>query len=243
MVIYGVPMTQTAEPSIPPAETTPAPRPRTRRLLAKLTGTVIVMAAVAAVGGAYFYSNVEPLDPSNLALGGGSRLGTAELSAEVQHSFVAAEDPDFYDSGLLGPTDDRAIARQYVRIATGQAPDSRGTWRQVVQARMLEKEYDKDAILRLYLDVAPFGRDAIGLEQAARAYFGRGADQLTLAEAAVLAAALREPYAADGGPGPFDPRTQPDRAQERWREVLSVMVREGWLDQSEMDLLRYPATI
>jgi membrane peptidoglycan carboxypeptidase len=236
-------MTQIVEPSAVAAEPSPAPPQRTRRLLLKLTLTVLAMMVVAAGGGAVFYTSVEPLDPSKLSVAGRTSVTLADLPVAVRHSFVAAEDPDFYDAGLLGPTDRRSISRQYVRIATGYAATSRATWRDVVLARRLEQEYDKDAILGLYLNVAPFGRNAIGLEQASQAYFGHPAPTLTLAEAAVLAGALQEPYAADGGPGQFDPKTQPDRATQRWREVLASMVEHGWLAQPEMDLLTYPRTI
>ena len=60
-------------------------------------------------------------------------------------------------------------------------------------AIQLEKEYDKDEILSMYLSVIYFGNGAYGVKQAANTYFGKNIDELDLSECATLAGIVRNP--------------------------------------------------
>jgi membrane peptidoglycan carboxypeptidase len=65
--------------------------------------------------------------------------------------------------------------------------------KEIILAIEVERMYNKDQILTLYLNESPYGGPRNGVESAARAYFGKGAKELTLAEAAFLAAIPQNP--------------------------------------------------
>jgi penicillin-binding protein 1A len=87
-------------------------------------------------------------------------------------------------------------------------------------ARALEKKYSKDEILELYLNNIYYGNGAYGIEAAARNYFRRSAKDLTLAQAASLAALPKSPTI-------YDPRRSVERARTRRNLVLSLMAQQG----------------
>ncbi len=87
-------------------------------------------------------------------------------------------------------------------------------------ARALERKYSKDEILELYLNNIYYGNGAYGIEAAARNYFRRSAKDLTLAQAATLAALPKSPVI-------YDPRRNPDRSRTRRNLVLSLMAEQG----------------
>jgi len=93
-------------------------------------------------------------------------------------------------------------------------------------AREMEKHYNKDQILEAYLNQIPFGHGWYGVESAARHYFGKSASQLTLAEAASLAAMPK-------GPALYDPLRYPDRVVKRRNVVLSLMADQGFITQAQ----------
>ncbi len=87
-------------------------------------------------------------------------------------------------------------------------------------ARALEREYSKDEILELYLNNIYYGNGAYGIEAAARNYFRRPAKDLTIAQAATLAALPKSPVN-------YDPRRNPDRSRQRRNLVLTLMAQQG----------------
>jgi len=93
-------------------------------------------------------------------------------------------------------------------------------------AREMEKHYNKEQILEAYLNQIPFGHGWYGVESAARHYFGKSASQLTLAEAASLAAMPK-------GPALYDPLRYPDRVVKRRNVVLSLMADQGFITQAQ----------
>jgi len=80
-----------------------------------------------------------------------------------------------------------------------------------IVAGRLERTLEKDRILELYLNVAEWGPGLFGAEAASREYFGRSAAELTLAQAAALAATLPHPLTSN-------PSRSPGRMQ--WRQAL-----------------------
>jgi len=82
---------------------------------------------------------------------------------------------------------------------------------ELVVAKRLERRLGKDAILELYLNSAEWGPGIFGVEAAARTYFGTSASDLTLDEAAELAATLPQPLSSN-------PATNPGRML--WRKDL-----------------------
>lgn len=65
--------------------------------------------------------------------------------------------------------------------------------RELMLACELERKYNKDELLELYLNWIPYGHNAYGIEQASKNYFGIGAKDLTLAQSAVLASLPQRP--------------------------------------------------
>jgi len=90
--------------------------------------------------------------------------------------------------------------------------------REFVVTHRLERALDKDRILELYLNVAEWGPGIFGAEAASREYFGKGASELTLSEAAALAGTLPHPLTSN-------PTLSP--AQMRWRQARILEALAG----------------
>ncbi|HMF99099.1 MAG TPA: penicillin-binding protein 1C [Vicinamibacterales bacterium] len=93
---------------------------------------------------------------------------------------------------------------------------------EAIIAMRLEHRFSKREILALYLNLAPYGNQLIGAERASRAYFGRGVETLTPAQAAFLAALPQRPSS-------FNPYRDPTRARRRQEAVIARMGRIGLL--------------
>jgi len=94
--------------------------------------------------------------------------------------------------------------------------------REAALAMGLERSLTKDQILERYLNTVYFGQGTYGVGAAARAYFGHGPENMTAAEAALLAGLIRSPSAAD-------PVMHPNAAHARRTEVLQAMTETGAL--------------
>ena len=102
--------------------------------------------------------------------------------------------------------------------------------KELILAVELEKQYSKDQILTMYLNESPYGGRRNGAESAARTYFGKSAKELTLAEAALLAAipnnpAVLNPYNTYGN----------EMLINRQHLVLNAMVDEGYITKEEAE--------
>ena len=86
----------------------------------------------------------------------------------------------------------------------------------------LERRYTKGEILEMYLNVVPWGGNAVGLGGAAEAYFGKDPGALTLAEGLYLASLVPAPNARYG---------DLKGVRERMRRLLEEMVAEGWVSR------------
>ena len=196
------------------ARPAPAPQPRRRaRRLAVGVSIVLLLVAAGTTAATYYYDSV-PLAEHPVSY---PVTPVADLPPAVANAFVAAVDPDFYDSG------DSLITRRYVVIASGA--EQQPGWRTRVMADKAEAAYSRTEILDRYLNRADYGRGAVGLVAAAGTYFHKPAAQLTVAEAAVLAV-----------------RLDPDRPapEAGWARVLDTMVERGWLSKAERIRLAFP---
>jgi len=90
----------------------------------------------------------------------------------------------------------------------------------------IEKKYDKDEILGLYLNQAYFGTRAYGIEAASQAYFGKSVKNITIAEAALLAAMPK-------APSKYSPFKSPKKAKNRRNFVLRRMLDAGFINQNQ----------
>jgi membrane peptidoglycan carboxypeptidase len=205
-------LADTAQPASAPV---PATRPRRvgQRLAIGIASVLLLLSGgITAV--TYYYDSV-PLAENDIPH---PVVPVATLPPAVANAFVAAVDPDFYDS------DDSLITRRYTVITSGAGEES--SLRTRVLAHKAEAGYTKTEILDRYLNRADYGRGAVGLVAAAQTYFAKPATQLTVAEAAVLAVQLH-----------------PDRPAPKagWEQVLDTMVEHGWLSRADRNGLTFPA--
>lgn len=169
----------------------------------------------------------------------------SELADHVVDAVLAVEDSRFYDHDGV---DVRAILRataansrsgriveggstitqQYVKntyLTPEQSFERKAE--EALLAVQLERSSSKDRILELYVNTIYFGNGAYGIQAAADAYFGVDATELTVAQAATLAALIRAPSA-------FDPFDEPEAATGRRDAALVRMGELGWLTPDEV---------
>jgi membrane peptidoglycan carboxypeptidase len=94
---------------------------------------------------------------------------------------------------------------------------------ELLLSHRLTNEYSKEQVLEWYLNTNFYGNLAYGVEAAARVYFDKTAAQLTLPEAAMLAAIPQSPA--------LNPIDNPQEAKARQELVLDAMLREGYIDR------------
>jgi penicillin-binding protein 1A len=99
-------------------------------------------------------------------------------------------------------------------------------FREAILALALEREFTKDQILELYLNKVYYGGGAYGIDAAARKFFGHGADELTLAEAAVIAGLVK-------APSNYSPTADVEAAKGRAGVVIAVMKETGAITAAE----------
>lgn len=168
-----------------------------------------------------------------------------ELSKLPQHfinAVVAAEDRRFLEHPGVDPigTASAAIdtlrgdlrggsglAQQMVKnTVTGPmvAMDRKAT--EAMLAVRMTSQLGRNDILRRYLQSAWFGRGITGVMPAPRAWFGKGWDEINIAESATLAAMLR-------GPAYYDPWRYPERVKRRRDMIIGAMEEQGWITPEE----------
>ncbi|MFB9863234.1 penicillin-binding protein [Rufibacter immobilis] len=89
----------------------------------------------------------------------------------------------------------------------------------------LERSYTKKEILLMYLNTVDFGSNAYGIKVAAKTFFNKNPEQLTLEEGATLVGVLK-------GPSYYSPVTRPERSQNRRNTVLDQMLKYNYIDES-----------
>ena len=169
------------------------------------------------------------------------------ISPNVQNATLSIEDPKFYQHGGIEFT---AILRAILADITpgGVVQGGSTLTQQVVKntlltnsrtitrkleewvlAVKLEKVLTKNQILELYLNSAPYGGNIYGVEQASETFFNVHASDLTIPEAAYLAAVLPAPsYYSPYGPHKKD-------LDARKNLVLDKMLEHGYITQTEHD--------
>jgi len=170
----------------------------------------------------------------------------------VINAFLAAEDKNFYEHGGIDFT---GMARAAVLLAqnfgSNRRPQGASTITQQVAknflltnevsftrkikeallAMRLERAYSKDKILELYLNEIYLGLGAYGIAAASLVYFDKSVNELTVAEAAYLAALPKAPSS-------LHPVKNRDRAIERRNYVIDRLLENGWIKQADADKAR-----
>jgi penicillin-binding protein 1A len=183
----------------------------------------------------------------------GELVTLRSLPKHVPQAFLAIEDRRFYEHGAVDwprvagalwanlrsrklEEGSSTITMQLARnVFPEEIPGQERTLsRKLLEVRValgIEHKFEKDEILEMYLNHIYFGNGARGIEAAARHYFGVHAKDLTLAQAALLAALPK-------GPGHYDPRRNPMEARARRDLVLSLMAEQHRVPAADTDRAR-----
>ncbi|MBS9720542.1 penicillin-binding protein 1A [Tianweitania sp. BSSL-BM11] len=163
----------------------------------------------------------------------------------VKAAFLSAEDKNFYNHPGIdiegvgravlvamkgGPTQGGSTITQQVAknfLLTNEQTIERKVKEAVLSFR-IEQAYSKDRILELYLNEIFFGLGSYGIAGAALTYFDKSVNELTVAEAAYLAALPK-------GPTNYHPFRHTERALERRNWVIDQMVENGYVSREDGD--------
>ena len=180
----------------------------------------------------------------NLAIVRRINVPLDRIPKHVRQAFVATEDRRFFRHGGI---DWRGFARSIVRnVRAGgvregastitmqvarnsyllQRYHGRSLRRKLIELRLasiLEGQLTKEQILEHYMNVIYLGNGVYGVEAASRDLFGKSVSQVSLSEAALLAALPKAPTT-------YTPREHPERARTRRNLVLRLMHEQGWID-------------
>ncbi len=175
-------------------------------------------------------------------------LPLTRIPKTLQQAVLAVEDARFYEHSGVDP---KGMARAALAMITGGMRQGASTiTQQLVRTMLLTREFtaerkakeialafkveqalSKDRILEIYLNEIYLGQRAYGFASAARTYFGKPLDQLTLAETALLAGLPQNPHYAN-------PVANLDRAVQRQRVVLQRMLAVGSITQAQWQQAR-----
>jgi 1A family penicillin-binding protein len=169
------------------------------------------------------------------------------LPKHVYQAAIAIEDKDFYRhngvsffSGILRAAKEivltkkiqggSTITQQLVKTAL-LSPERtlERKLKEMFLAMWAERLYTKDQILQMYLNQVPYGGSAYGIEEAAKIYFGKSANQLTISEAALLAGLPQ-------APSTYSPHVDPQLAMRRRNDVLREMKNQGYIDEKQFKI-------
>jgi len=158
--------------------------------------------AVLAIEDTRFYEHggidfIRALGAARANLRGGFRQGASTITMQVARNFFL--------------TNEKTIARKLTEIAL---------------AYKIEDSLTKDQILELYMNQIYLGQRSYGFSSAARSYFGKTLDQLTLAETAMLAGLPQNPARTN-------PVSNPKRAQARQHAILKRLLELGEVDEAQ----------
>ncbi len=182
---------------------------------------------------------------ANRGVTGGEAMGLRDMSPYIPQAVVAIEDRRFYSHFGFDPVGfARAMSRNVIagKMVQGGStltqqlaknlflsPDR--TLERKVQEMLLafwlEHKYSKDQILEMYLNRVYFGSGAYGVEAASRRYFAKSARDVSLTEAATIAAVLK-------APSYYSPAKDADAANKRAKLVLNAMRDQGMIGDKEL---------
>ncbi|HEU4588634.1 MAG TPA: PBP1A family penicillin-binding protein [Gemmatimonadales bacterium] len=174
----------------------------------------------------------------------------AEMSPYVKAAFISTEDKRFYSHHgidwyrVFGAVRANVFKLRFaegfstitMQLARNLWPDDisgrdkslRRKLREVKVALEIERKYPKDKILELYLNQIPLGNGAYGVEAASQRYFGKSVRDLSLPEAATLAAIPK-------APATYNPRRHPNANIQRRNTVINLLRDEGQITVAEAE--------
>jgi len=174
----------------------------------------------------------------------GRWLNIGQLPSEMKDAMVAVEDRRYYMHPGVDPI---GITRSfYVRAIEGRWTQGGSTItqqlarniylnsnkefgrkvREIILALAMETKFSKDQILELYLNKVYFGGGAYGVDAASRKFFDHGAEELSLAEAAIIAGLVK-------APSRYSPTADAQAALDRATVVVKVMQDAGMISAAQ----------
>jgi len=171
-------------------------------------------------------------------------VGLDDIPEYLKKATIAIEDKDFYIHGGFSVW---AMFRTSItNILRGQKAGGSTLTQQLIKNAVLssektytrkikelllayrvEKKFSKDEILQMYLNEIPYGSTSYGVEAASRRYFNKSAKDISLAEAAILAALPQAPsrYSPYG--------SNKDLLIDRQHYILDLMAKQGYITEEE----------
>lgn len=160
------------------------------------------------------------------------------------HAFLAAEDSSFFEhNGISFKSLGRAVSESLsgsdvqtggstitMQVAKNYYLSPERTLKrkltEVFLARKIEQNLTKQEILSLYVNKIFLGKNAYGIAAAAKIYYNKNLDELTLAQMAMIAGLPK-------APSKYNPVVNPERALERRNWILGRMLQLGYINQAE----------
>jgi penicillin-binding protein 1A len=172
-------------------------------------------------------------------------LKEKDIPKNVENAILAVEDFRFYSHIGIDPY--RIAGAIYKNITEGSKEGASTLTQQISKnlfltreqtytrkinewfvALQIERFYTKRQILEMYVNHLSLGAGSYGIEAGAQTYFNKSASELTLEEAALLAAIPK-------APGEYSPITNPDKAKKRRNIVLDQMAKYSYISPSEAE--------
>ena len=125
------------------------------------------------------------------------------------------------------------ITMQTVRLVAPHPKSLWWKWKEAVKAVKMERAKSKEWIISQYLNRAPFGSNLVGIESAARGWFGKGARELGIGEAAMLAGMVQAPTRFR--PDRWGDESRRARAFRRRDYVLGRMLELGYITEEQLE--------
>lgn len=168
------------------------------------------------------------------------------IPANVKNATIAVEDKNFYNHGAFSvwamfrtvvtnviynrSAGGSTLTQQFIKnaVLSNEKTITRKI-KELILSYRLEQKFSKDEILQMYFNEIPYGSNAYGVESAAQKYFGKSIKDITLPEAAILAALPQSPsrYSPYG--------SNKDLLLGRKDYILDLMVEQGYLSAGERD--------
>lgn len=175
----------------------------------------------------------------------------SDIPSHLRYAIITAEDRSFEKHwgidlwGILralktnifsgwGKEGASTITQQLARMVFLKSP--KGIYEKTIRRKIkewllsfqIEKNFTKEQIFTLYANLHYFGHGAYGVEAASLLYFGKRAKELTLSEAALIAALPRSP-------SKYSPYLHPKNAVIRRNYILDIMTQEGYIKKDEAE--------
>ena len=169
-----------------------------------------------------------------------------EIPDHVKNAFIVAEDTSFFKHPDIDPF--RMMVALYKNLKEGAYVQGASTITQqlakrifldpektitrkiqeIIIALKVEKKFTKEEILGLYLNQAYFGTRAYGIEAAAQVYFGKPVSEISVAEAALLAALPKSPLK-------YSPYINPEYSLNRRNRILKSLLKKKFIDRRSFE--------